>query len=45
MEGVNLLRNMMDSIVVARYSLLVLPQPMNALPVRDYLKYMPKFTG
>jgi hypothetical protein len=24
---------------------LVLPQPMNALPARDYLKYMPKFTG
>jgi hypothetical protein len=25
--------------------LLCLPQPMNALPVGDYLKYMPKFTG
>jgi hypothetical protein len=28
----------------ARYSPLVLPQPMNALPTGDYLKYMPKFT-
>jgi hypothetical protein len=45
MEGVNLPRNMMDAIVAARYAPLVLPQPMNALPVRDYLKYMPKFIG
>jgi hypothetical protein len=35
----------MDAIVVARYAPLVLPQPMNALPTGDYLKYMPKFTG
>jgi hypothetical protein len=27
-----------------RYAPLVLPQPMNALTVGDYLKYMPKFT-
>jgi hypothetical protein len=37
--------NRMDAIVVARYAPLVLPQPMNALPPGDYLKYMPKFTG
>jgi glycosidase len=35
----------MHSIVAARYSLLLLPHPMNALPAGDYLKYMPKFTG
>jgi hypothetical protein len=45
MTSVNLPRNMMDAIVVARYALLILPHPMNALPVGDYLKYMPKFTG
>jgi hypothetical protein len=44
MAGANLPRNMMDSIVASRYDPLVLPQPMNALPVGDYLKYMPKFT-
>jgi hypothetical protein len=36
--------NRMDAIVVAMYAPLVLPQPMNPLPVGDYLKYMPKFT-
>ena len=35
----------MDAIVVARYAPLVLPQPMNALPAGDYLKYIPKFSG
>jgi hypothetical protein len=35
----------MDTIVAARYAPLVLPQPANPLPPRDYLKYMPKFTG
>jgi hypothetical protein len=44
MVGVNPPRNIMDAIVAARYSPLVLPQPMNALPIGDYLKYMPKFT-
>jgi hypothetical protein len=34
----------MDTIVAARYAPLVLPHPMNPLPARDYLKYMPKFT-
>ena len=34
----------MAEILAARYAPLVLPQPMNALPVGDYLKYMPKFT-
>jgi hypothetical protein len=45
MAGANIPRNRMDAIVVARYAPLILPQPMNALPVGDYLKYMPKFTG
>jgi hypothetical protein len=45
MAGVNLPRNMMDTIVVVRYSPLVLPHPMNVLLVGYYLKYMPKFTG
>jgi len=36
--------NRMDAIVVARYTPLVLPQLVNSLPPRDYLKYMPKFT-
>jgi hypothetical protein len=45
MEGVNIPRNRIDSIVVARYFPLVLPHPINSLSVGDYLKYMPKFTG
>jgi hypothetical protein len=45
MAGANLPRNRMDSIVADRYAPLVLPQPMNSLPARDYLKYMPKLTG
>jgi hypothetical protein len=45
MEGADPPRNIMDAIVTARYAPLVLPQPINALPTRDYLKYMPKFTG
>jgi hypothetical protein len=45
MEGANLPRNRMDAILVAKYAPLVLPQPMNALPVGDYFKYMLKFTG
>jgi hypothetical protein len=45
MVGENLPRNRMDAIVAAGYAPLVLPQPMNALPAGDYLKYMPKFTG
>jgi hypothetical protein len=44
MVGANPPRNIMNAIVVARYSPLVLPQPMNSLPAGDYLKYMPKFT-
>jgi len=38
-------RNTVDAIVASRYALVILPQPMNALLARDYLKYMPKFTG
>jgi ribonuclease HI len=45
MAGANPPRNRMDAIVAARYAPLILPQPMNALPAGDYLKYMPKFTG
>ena len=45
MVGANITRNRMDSIVATRYSPLVLPQPMNPLPVGDYLNYIPKFTG
>ena len=37
--------NRMDAIFAARYAPLVLPQPMNELPARDYLKYIPKFCG
>jgi len=45
MAGANPPLNRMDAIVVARYAPLILPQPMHPLPVGDYLKYMPKFTG
>jgi hypothetical protein len=45
MAGANPPLNRMDSIVTARYAPLILPHPMNPLPVGDYLKYMPKFTG
>jgi hypothetical protein len=45
MAAANAPRNRMDVIVAARYAPLVLPQPVNALPVVDYLKYMPKFIG
>jgi hypothetical protein len=44
MAGVNPPRRRMDTIVATRYAPLVLPQLMNSLPTRDYLKYMPKFT-
>jgi hypothetical protein len=45
MAGANPPGNIMDAIIAARYAPLVLPQPLNALPTGDYLKYMPKFTG
>jgi len=45
MAGPNPLPNKMDAIVPTRYAPLVLPQPMNALPSRYYLMYMPKFNG
>jgi hypothetical protein len=45
MAVVNRPANRMDAIVHARYDPLVLPQPVNSLPPRDYLKYMAKFTG
>jgi hypothetical protein len=45
MAGANPPRSKMDEILAARYTPLVLPQPMNALPTTNYLKYMPQFTG
>jgi len=45
MVGANPPLNRMDAIFPARYDPLILPYPMNPLPVGDYLKYMPKFTG
>jgi hypothetical protein len=35
----------MELIMVARYAPLALPQPLNALPQGDYLKYLPKYIG
>ena len=35
----------MELIVASRYAPLALPQPLNALPQGDYLKYLPKYTG
>jgi hypothetical protein len=35
---------MMELIVAGRYAPLSLPQPLNALPQGDYLKYLPKYT-
>ena len=44
MVGQNPPPNQMNAIFVAKYAPLVLPQPMNALPAGEYLKYMPKFS-
>jgi hypothetical protein len=35
----------MQQILAARYAPLVFPNPLSAMPTRDYQKYMPKFTG
>ena len=35
----------MERILVGRYAPLNFPNPLSAMPTRDYLKYMPKFTG
>ena len=35
----------MERILVERYAPLNLPNPLSAMPTRDYLKYMPKFIG
>ena len=35
----------MERILVARYAPLNFPNPLLAMPIEDYLKYMPKFTG
>jgi hypothetical protein len=45
MAGVHPPINRMDSIEAVRYAPLILPHPMNHLPARDYLNYMPKFTS
>ena len=37
--------NRMQAIVTTRYNPLVLPQPLNALPCGDYLKYLQRFNG
>jgi hypothetical protein len=42
MAGANTPLNRMDATVATRYAPLILPQPMNLLPVGDYLKHMPK---
>ena len=34
-----------ERIVAARYGPLVLHVPLNPMPVGEYKKYMPKFTG
>ena len=44
MAGANPPRNRMDAIVAFKYAPLILPQPLNALPVGGYLKQLPKFT-
>jgi hypothetical protein len=45
MAGANPPRTRMEAIVATRYAPLVLPQPLNSLPVDGYLKQFPKFTG
>jgi hypothetical protein len=45
MACANPLRNRMDAIVATRYTPLVLPQPLNALPAGGYLKQFPMFMG
>jgi hypothetical protein len=35
----------MQQILAARYAPLILPNPISAMPMGDYEKYMPKFTG
>jgi hypothetical protein len=45
MAGENPPMTKMEAIIAARYAPLLLPQPLNSLPVDDYLKQLPKFTG
>jgi hypothetical protein len=44
MAGDNPPKNKMTDIVATRYAPLVLTHPLNALPIGDYLNYMPNFT-
>ena len=45
MEGENLPKTRMEAIIAARYAPLVLPQPLNFIPMDGYLKKLPKFMG
>jgi len=45
MAGANPPIDRMANIVVARYTPLILPQPLNNLLAKGYLKVFPKFTG
>jgi len=45
MAGENPPMTRIEAIIAARYTPLVLPQPLNALPADGYLKQLPKFTG
>jgi len=45
MVGSNPPRSIMDTIVASRYAPLVLPHPLNSIPIGGYLKQLPNFTG
>jgi hypothetical protein len=45
MAGENPPMTRIGVIIAARYAPLMLPQPLNSLPVDGYLKQLPKFTG
>jgi hypothetical protein len=37
--------NRMDAIIAARYAPLGFPKVLYAFPIRDYMKYLPRFNG
>ena len=45
MAGENPPMTRMEAIIAARYAPILLPQPLNDLPIDGYLKQLPKFTG
>jgi hypothetical protein len=45
MAGENPPMTRMEAIIATRYAPLLLPQPLNSLPVDGYLKKLPKFIG